>query len=165
MLAIATTSTLAFKHPEGSPDGLYVHDVDANGTVSVTYIGISNITVPHGRRSDTNASSTGPVELKSTGPACGGGVGNADDMADAENALADEFGDGITFQGKSVSYTYSSAVAFVCNYGNGQTVTSGQYLGYISSVDAYCGSDVAGWYSYPSSKATYGRTLSGENFC
>lgn len=112
LLAVSATSVVAaFQHPEGGPDGLYVHDVDLNGTVSTNYIGVSNGTAALDRRDGGAAggvnSSGKERSLRfaraSTGPVCGAGLGNDEDIRIAETGLANSFGGGHTFKSKSVS--------------------------------------------------------------
>ena len=95
----------------------------------------------------------------------GGGSGSASDFAQADQMLANFFGNGNTFKGKDIAYYYGSAVAFGCNYGHGQTDTASKWDSNVNAINQDCGVAGSGWYSYPSSKASYGRTLSSESFC
>jgi hypothetical protein len=155
-------SVVALQRPDGGPDGLYMHYIDASGTISVKYLGNPGTTLHHRQGSLNLANTPRSVDSDVT---CGGGYGSASDFINAEQALANFFGNGNSFYAKSVSFYSGSAAAFGCNYGHGQTCTAQQYLGDMQAVDDSCGASVAGWKSYPSSKSTYGRTLASESFC
>lgn len=89
---------------------------------------------------------------------------DSSDITNAQNALGNSFGGGITFHSK-ISAVSGDAVAYGCDYGNGQFMTSTEYLGYMSAISTNCGSTSAGYYNIPSSKSSYGRTSSSVGFC
>lgn len=74
------------------------------------------------------------------------------------------FGGGRHFTTKISAYS-GNAVAFGCDYGNGQTMSSGEYSGYIQVLDAKCGNTFAAYYDLPNAKSSYGRTNSDQDFC
>ncbi|KAI0319775.1 hypothetical protein OF83DRAFT_1169917 [Amylostereum chailletii] len=154
LLAALVASAVAIERPKGGPDGLYIAEVDANGDEKLTYVGPGNTTVPHTL-----------TARASTGPFCQSVQASASDISNAEHALANFFGGGTSFFGSSVSMYSGSAVAYGCNYGNGQTMSSQEFLGYVSVLDAKCGGQNAAYYNLPSSKSSYGRTASSQGFC
>ena len=70
-----------------------------------------------------------------------------------------------SFTDKTTSYKWGSAVAYGCNYGNGQTVTGSWLAAQFASIAQECGSSTAGWIAYPDWKASYGIDNSGVGFC
>ncbi|KAJ6473879.1 hypothetical protein C8R45DRAFT_1103548 [Mycena sanguinolenta] len=159
-LAFVATA-VAFQRPTGGPDGLYIHSIDAEGNSVVEYLGVASTSSNHIPRAAGPSAKFG----KRDGVTCGGGSGSAGDFAQADQMLANFFGNGNTFKGKDIAYYYGSAVAFGCNYGNGQTDTASQWDSNVNDINQDCGVAGSGWYSYPSSKASFGRTLSSESFC
>ncbi|KAI0138699.1 hypothetical protein F4776DRAFT_663068 [Hypoxylon sp. NC0597] len=90
---------------------------------------------------------------------------NYDDMGYAEQGFENNFGNGNSFYGKTVSYKYGSAVAYGCNYGHGQTVTGTWLAAQFAAIAQSCGAQSAGWVSYPDWKASYGIDNAGVGFC
>ena len=89
---------------------------------------------------------------------------SASDDSQAIQGLADTLDSQPSFS-HSISFTYGSATAYGCDYGNGQTISGGQFTDYLDMVQSECGDDEAGYYDVPSSKASFGITASGVGFC
>ncbi|KAI1142536.1 hypothetical protein F5Y05DRAFT_371431 [Hypoxylon sp. FL0543] len=90
---------------------------------------------------------------------------NYNDMVYAERSLEDQFDSNGSFSGKSVSATYGSVVAYGCNYGNGQTITSSWLAAQYQLIAQNCGTTSPGWISYPDWKASYGIDSADSGFC
>jgi hypothetical protein len=116
----------------------------------VEYLGVGSTGSTHTSRAVAQGHSA--KFGKRDGVSCGGGNGSASDFAQADQTLANFFRDGNTFMGKDIAYYYGSAVAFGCNYGNGQTVAAEQWNNNVNAINQQCGVAGSGWYSYPSSK-------------
>lgn len=157
LVASATVAVASFTHAPGTPDGIYAHYTDADGVDHTEWVSPLNTTAPAERR---------VLQVRAGfGVQCQGDVEvSSNDINNAQNSLGNSFGSGITFH-KKISAVSGSAVAYGCDYGNGQFMTSTEYLGYMSAITTNCGSTVAGYYNLPSSKSSYGRTSSSVGFC
>jgi hypothetical protein len=140
--------------PAGSLDGIYVSSVHADGSAFWEYKGPV----------DTNVTTSSLFTRDSAGVHCNGNyIGN--DAQGAANAFRDFCGQGKHFDGKSISVQYGNAVAYGCNYGNGQTCYSGDMQNYFDAIFKQCGQGEAGWYNVKSSKASYGVQAGGSGYC
>ncbi|KIP04578.1 hypothetical protein PHLGIDRAFT_129398 [Phlebiopsis gigantea 11061_1 CR5-6] len=140
----------------GTLPGLYTHHVALDGTVHTEYHGEMNTTVP--------VSGTKPAKRGSTGVHCSNLSFSASDASAAAQGLANSFNSQPQFY-HAISYSSGSATAYGCDYGNGQRMSSVEYMGYFNDVSFDCGSTKEGWYSLPDAKASYGVTTAGNGFC
>ena len=169
-LAVSAPAPLASKPldaiPHGSPDGLYLGNLRADGSTEWTYHGPTNVT----------AEAPPPEVLaaaaldKRDGASCSGFGTPADDVNTAQGQLAGLFGNGYYWTSRTIAVTYKSGIAYGCNYGNGQTSHSSDYWSDIAKVNTKCGfsnggTAGVGWYSHTSWKASYGRTAQGSGYC
>ncbi|EKG22373.1 Ankyrin [Macrophomina phaseolina MS6] len=155
--------------PVGAADGIYLGSLKADGSTQWDFIGPDSSTTPSsGLLVDDDSDS--PVLAKRDGVTCSGFGVNADDANRAQGKLADMCGGGYYFNSRSIAQVSGGAVAYACNYGNGQTCHSGDVWSFFAQVNSKCGftngaSAGAGWYSVNSWKAAYGRTTTGSGFC
>ncbi|KAN0086669.1 hypothetical protein V8E54_000357 [Elaphomyces granulatus] len=158
---VAAEATPKYSLPGDSPDGLYVHETDADGNPKNTHIPDFNIT----ERSITPSakfardSSQGTITCKNQYTL------NYNDMITAEQGLEQAFQHGGSFSGKSTSYKWSSAVAYGCNYGKGQTFSGNWLAAQFAQIAQSCGTSSPGYISFPQWKAAYGIDSSGVGFC
>ena len=147
-------SVITFQQPDGGLDGIYIHFSDASGIASSIYEGF-----PASSTYFASESSTGGLHSRQTATTdCENGVSTtAADFAGAAQMLASWFGGSRSF------YGHNTAVAYGCNYGEGQTYTSSQFMNDILSINNTCQATGAGWVSSPGSG--YGRTLATKSFC
>lgn len=155
ILTLLVVSVSAAKRPEGAPDGIYLEIVSGNGTTIMEYVGPTPSTIPE-HKLDRRAG---------VGPQCQSPLMALSDIQAAQGGLANFFGGGNAFYAKSVSSYSGSAVAYGCNYGNGQTMDSNTFNEFMSDLDVNCGNTHAGYYNHPDWKASYGRTQSSQSFC
>lgn len=156
LIASASAAIASFTHAPGTPNGVYAHFTDADGVDHTEWIGPVNTTAPIEHR---------VLQVRAPyGVQCQDDEVSSSDITGAQNALANSFNSGLTFH-KKISTVFNSAVAYGCDYGNGQFMTSTEYLGYMSAISTNCGSSAAGYYNLPSSKSSYGRTSSALGFC
>lgn len=111
-----------FKIPAGSPDGLYTHTVGIDGTVHTQYHGTLNATTP-----------VADAKRDGTGVHCQSPTVDPSDATAAINGLAAMFGTQPNFS-HSISYSSGAAMAFGCDYGNGQTMNGEEFTGFSPSV-------------------------------
>lgn len=161
-LAFATTAFASgVVIPIGSANGIYLHQVDADGTVRTEYLGAGPVTLP----SAPSTRAYSPVYARAGYSLQCQNIGvNQGDKENAEKQLASAFAGGSFFRG-TISSVSGSAVAYGCDYGNGQTMSSEQFQEFMSALDGQCGAATAGWYSIPDWAASYGRTNAGVSFC
>jgi hypothetical protein len=160
---VAAEATPKYSLPSDSPDGLYVHETDADGNPKNTHIPDFNITERSITRSAKfargSSSDQGIVTCKNQYTL------NYDDMITAEQGLDSWFQTGGSFSGKSTSYKWNSAVAYGCNYGKGQTINGNWLAAQWSLIAQSCGTSSPGYISFPQWKAAYGVDSSGVGFC
>ncbi|RYP05520.1 hypothetical protein DL765_009820 [Monosporascus sp. GIB2] len=157
------TGTSTFSYAPGAPDGFYVHAINNAGYPENIFIGdlkdmlppVANDTNTHTRRKEKQ----GDIYCKNQYTI------NYDDLVAAEQGLERMYQDGGSFSGKSTSYKYGSAVAYGCNYGNGQTITGSWLAAQYAAIGQKCGSNSPGWVAYPDWKSSYGVDQSGVGFC
>lgn len=155
ILSVLVLSVSAAKRPEGAPDGIYVEIVHDNGTTTMEYYGPANST-----------SSVYSFDKRAgVGPVCQTPAMARSDIVSAVNGLSGFFGGGNAFYGLSVSSYSGGAVAYGCNYGDGQTMDANTFIGFENDLDSTCGNTHAGYYNHPDWKASYGRTQSSQSFC
>ncbi|GME48628.1 hypothetical protein C8Q74DRAFT_1364003 [Neofusicoccum parvum] len=152
--------------PVGSPDGIYIGSVKEDGRTQWEFLGDYNST----STIDSRSTGDGHALAKRNGVSCNGFGVNADDANTAQGKLADMCGNGYYFSSKSIAQVSGGAVAFGCNYGNGQTCHKNDLWDFFGQINSVCGfthgsSAGAGWYSRNDWKATYGRTSTGSGFC
>ena len=154
LAAAASTALAGFSHDPSAPDGVYTHYVDSAGTPQNVYLG-----PVHARREPH-------LDVRdSSGVQCQSSIQmNADDVSAAQTQLGNIFGGGFQFF-KTISIKSGSAVAYGCDYGNGQTLSNSDFSGYMGSVSTRCGATSAGFFNLPQFKAAYGRTNAGISFC
>ncbi|KAI9868527.1 MAG: hypothetical protein M1813_005971 [Trichoglossum hirsutum] len=167
ILSAALASAGIHSVPEDGPDGLHIHHIDETGNSTYQFWGEASAPVL-ARSIEARASYPSP-ELaslkKRDGVNCNSFQLDSTDATAAANGLAAWFGCGRSFQGKNqAAYKSGSVVAFGCDYGNGQTYTSDQFLNDIAAVKAKCGSS-AGWDAHDSWKSSYGFTQTSQSYC
>jgi|SRR5579862_8871765 len=167
-LMAALTSVSALRHSPTDADGLYSHTKEADGSITTHYLGLAGDQNPKfvRRSSPEDETSTAGLGKRDTGAHCNSPSlnGSPSDFLGAEGGLAVFFGTGQSFVGTQ-TYKSGNAVAFGCDYGNGQEYTACQLTSDVQAIDALCGQGGAGWSSHESWKSTYGRTLLSESFC
>ncbi|KAI9858415.1 MAG: hypothetical protein M1813_007519 [Trichoglossum hirsutum] len=157
ILASAATHSV----PEDGPDGLYIHHIDDDGNSTYQYWGEAPAPV-FARSSEVPELET---LKKRDGATCDSFQLDGNDADGATDGLAEWFGCGQQFKGKNgASYKWGSVVAYGCDYGNGQSYTSIQFLSDIAAVKAKCGSN-AGYFAHSSWKSSYGLTQTSQGFC
>ena len=139
--------------PAGSPNVFYSGSLREDGTTEWIFLGKHNHDIE-----------------KRDGASCAGFGTPTEDVNTAQSQLANLFGNGYYWTSRSIASTYNSGVAYGCNYGNGQTSTSGQYWSDIAAVNSQCGftngaAAGVGWYSHDSRKASYGHTANSAGYC
>ncbi|KAI0800220.1 hypothetical protein C8Q74DRAFT_398872 [Fomes fomentarius] len=162
--------------PAGAADGFYFGYLKEDGSTEWKYAGAdaasvnpTNATV--GFRPSTPSTSSESSELvKRDSVNCNGYGVNADSANVAQGELADMCGNGYFFSSRSVAKVSGDAVAYGCNYGNGQTCHSGDLWSFFGQINSKCGfthgaSAGAGWYAATGWKAAYGRASAGTGFC
>ena len=162
--------------PAGSKNGFYVGNLKEDGTTVWEYVGpdvasliaSSNATAPAASSEDSSAA--GHALVKRDEVDCNGYGLNADHANVAQGEFADMCGSGYFFNSRSIAKVYDDAVAYGCNYGNGQTCTSNLMWTFYAQINSKCGfthgaQAGAGWYYSPSLKASYGRASAGTGFC
>ena len=144
-----------FHHDANAPDGIYAHYIGDDGSpTSVLLAGLKpNATHANERRGYPQGVNCQSSILM-----------NAEDLQSADNQLASIFGGGLQFF-HIISAKSGSAVAYGCDYGHGQVMSSDEFLGYMLDVSTECGASSAGFYNIPNSKSAYGRTNVGISFC
>ncbi|CAF3456589.1 unnamed protein product [Rotaria sp. Silwood1] len=154
---ISTASS--YKKPVGGADGIYIFHMTSSTSNDpiIEYLGPANF---------TTTVLSGPSQRKDSGVHCEQNVFfSTDDMNKAISGLASFFGTGNAFYAKSVSSYYGSAVAFGCNYGNGQHMDANFFIQEQNLINNKCGSGRGGWSSHESWKSSYGRTSASKSFC
>ena len=153
-----------FRHAEDAKNGLYTHTVGPDGSILTQYHG------EHPSLANVTQASVGSDVTVATKQRRGSGVNcqslkfTAQDAVVATNELGYKFDSNSQFS-SSTSYVYGTAIAYGCDYGNGQRMTSTEFHGYISDIINQCGSGTEGYFNLPSSKSSYGLTNSGDGFC
>lgn len=148
-------ATQTFSLALDAPEGFYVHSIGSNGKPENEHIS-SSASAPNTkqRREDQGA-----VYCKNQYSV------NYSDSIAAQQGLEAQFQSGGSFDGPSVSFKSGSAVAYGCNYGNGQTVSGSWLAAQFAQISQTCGSSSGGWIAYPDWKASYGIDNSGVSFC
>lgn len=161
--APASSPTGSLSLPPGSKDGLYVHTVNADGTPGLTYLGPVNTT--HAAR-DSGLAPPVLGKRAKKGSYCQGFYLNPTDVMGAEDGLVGycNWDDPAVFS-KAISYQSGNAVAYGCNYGNGQKCYGNQIQPFFNQLTSDCGGNQAAWYSYPDWKVSYGVTGVGNSYC
>jgi hypothetical protein len=154
-------TTGRFSLPPDSKDGLYIHSLDENGNQSLEYLGVVNAT---GLPALDNVDSDALSKRQSTFYSCAGRFVDATSLRNAEDGLAGICGQGLEFR-QSISYQWGSAIAYGCNYGNGQTCHSGDVRRFYNGLTNACGGSQTGWTTINEWHATYGVTVVGTGFC
>ena len=174
----ATTVSAGFVHPPGSTDGIYVHTIDAHGNPVNTFIGPSSHLkdAPHlikalKERQTGPAPSKIKMKARYAGPTgnegvnCDSGVqGDPQDLVDAEFILGFAC-DSLQWWYHAISSVSLGAVAYACDYGNGNHCDDETMANYQSDIDSACSNNTAGWYSIHNYLYATGRTNVGEQFC
>lgn len=190
--------------PEGSPDGTYVHEVDAvTSGVKLFYLGTvankTRVEVPYPPMPDASSKRSARLDRR-TGVSCDSGhrtcllvlfqplrvherfilspvqslkalltvfvccPTESSQYQQADQQMIDWCGNGADFSGVT-SQVYGNAVAYGCDYGNGQDCHASDVSGFYNNVDGTCGPQIAGWWTQSSWKAAYGRTTTGDGYC
>ena len=150
--------------PPGTPDGFYTGVVNsADNSTHWTLIPDLNITIP-----TATIVPSGPALTKRDGVTCEYKLANTYSVADATTQLSNACGNGYSYS-HTVAKISGGAIAYGCDYGNGQTCYFGDVNGFFNSIRGSCGTsgsnDRSGWYSKSSWKATYGWTTTGNGVC
>lgn len=157
IVSLLALSVSAAKRPDNAPDGIYIEVVHANGTTVMEYYGPANTTAP--------AYALDKRDKDQGYPVCQRPAMARSDIVAAVNGLNNFFGGGNAFYGKSVSNYHGGAVAYGCNYGNGQSMDAGRFNDMMNSLDTSCGNTHAGYFDHPGWKSSYGRAQSSSSFC
>ncbi|GJE86666.1 hypothetical protein PsYK624_027470 [Phanerochaete sordida] len=144
-----------FHHPHGASEGYYTHFKALDGTLHTTYHGT---TPPAGSVNSTHTRRSGG------GVQCQGLTFAAGDASAAAAGLAHAL-DGNPSFFHATSFVSGTAVAYGCDYGNGQHIGGTELTGYINDIAAACGAGKQGYFNIPSAKASYGVTTAGSGFC
>jgi hypothetical protein len=160
---VAAEVTPKYSLPSDSHNGLYSHGIDENGNPKNTYIPNFNLTkrsiTPSPKFARASSSSQGTITCQNT-------LGlDPTDVSNAEQGLEGFFQSGNNFGNRSISYRSNSAVAYGCNYGNGQTINGNWLEAQFGLIAEDCGTSSPGYISFPQWKAAYGISSSGVGFC
>ncbi|KAK4228067.1 hypothetical protein QBC38DRAFT_498836 [Podospora fimiseda] len=164
-LAMLQTSVLALSAiPTGSPDGIYLSNLDTNGTE--TWEIVTAITLDK-RDKSTSLSPMSRIELskRQTKINCQNIEINSFDREVAAQNLIDYCGNGNWFGSQAIAVQYGGVVAYGCNYSNGQTCHSWDVRYFLESLYHGCGGNRAAWWRQVEWSATYGYTAVGRGFC
>lgn len=148
--------------PTGTADGLYLVDLNDDGTSHYKLISPASA---KDKRSDLSSSADTLVSRAATGAYCSNHGINASDLNNAQNAFISMCGDGYWFSSRAIALVRGSAIVYGCNYGNGQTCHAGDVASFLGSIDSKCGKAAAGWYSKNEWKASYGRETNPAGYC
>ncbi|KAK4220960.1 hypothetical protein QBC38DRAFT_378005 [Podospora fimiseda] len=146
--------------PVGSTDGVYIGKLDGNGTT------VWELVSPIKKRDNTLALDEQSLDKRANGVNCQNSiVMNSGDRANAASALINMCGNGYSWWGSAIAVQSGTAVAYGCNYGNGQTCYSWDISNFFASLVASCGNNKAAYWGQGSWKAAYGYTNIGYAFC
>ncbi|KAK4161704.1 putative mannose-6-phosphate class i protein [Cladorrhinum sp. PSN259] len=167
-LALPTESTAATIKgrsvlPPGSKEGYYTGSLNARGTTTWHYHGPRNTTATPAR-SVSSVSDGSAIDKRANFATCENRLVNVNDRDSAIAMLANNCGNGLEFDAKSIAFVVGSVVAYGCNYGNGQICHRDDIETFMLSVKAQCGNR-AGWWTEEDWKASYGYTAGGTGFC
>ena len=147
-----------FSLASDAADGAYIHTIGPNGDPQTTYVGelanTSDVSKRHQRRDYQ-----GQIFCKNQY------ILNSGDVSAAEQGLEALFPYGRSFYISSVSYKIGTAVAYGCNYGDGQTVTGDFLAAQFGNIAGQCGGSSGGYVSYPDWKASYGIDSAAAGYC
>jgi hypothetical protein len=159
-----------FRLPQNSKDGLYLHVVDSDGVAGLEYLGLFNSTSE--QFSFTNITSesldlTEPGALSRRKPQGSYCQGNYIDPTSWDGAI-----DGLlgickwsNHFSKAIAYQSGNAIAYGCNYGNGQECYYDSVNSFFTWLKSDCGNNQQGYYSYPKWKVSYGVVGVGNSYC
>ena len=180
LLVAATKIYAGFELPPGATDGIWVHGFDANGDPTNTYIGPSSHAqdAPHLIKAlKERQLEAGPAPSKwkrkvhydgptgDEGANCAGTVeGDPQDLVDAEFILGFAC-DSLQWWYHAISSVSLGAVAYACDYGNGNHCDDQTMAQQQSAIDTKCTNGTAGWFSVHNYLYAAGRTTVGQQFC
>lgn len=176
LASVGPAAVLGFKLPDaGEPDGIYIHHIDANGTVTYEHLGISQArdlaasTTPassaaiHGTRSARFRRDYVPMGTPQIN-CINQYIINLNDEQTVEQGLMDMFGHGTTMTDPVISYKWGTAVAYVCNRDT-VTVTGTFLQAQFVQLQTICGLQSPGWVHIDSWGASYGIDQSSASVC
>lgn len=149
-----------FHHPHGAAEGYYTHFKALDGTLHTTYHGAA----PPAAGTTATTNSTTHTRRAGGGVQCQGLMFAAGDASAAAAGLAHAL-DGNPAFFHATSFVSGTAVAYGCDYGNGQHIGGTELTGYMNDIAAACGAGKQGYFNIPSAKASYGVTTAGSGFC
>ncbi|CAG5158178.1 uncharacterized protein ALTATR162_LOCUS5024 [Alternaria atra] len=148
--------------PAGAPDGLHMGSLNPDGTTHWEYIGEAEY-LPFNSSELPSGVPTILTKRSDYGTHCDGGWVSDFDWQNAQAGLQQRCGGGLDYNGV-ISYQYGSAVAYACNYGNGQRCDWSNVGSALNSLRNAC-YEQRGWFSIPSAKLSYGVTTAGHGYC
>ncbi|MCJ1230093.1 hypothetical protein MMC12_006764 [Toensbergia leucococca] len=169
VLAI-TTVAIAFQHLPGAADGIYLHSYDASGNPMTEYLGtnVSHLQATRQRRQyvqlDTRKKKP-PKVPGSEGVNCNSSaIIDRDDLSGAESQLGFAC-DNLDWWYHAISSVYLTAVAYACDYGDGNHCSIDTITSDNVQLNEGCGSNEAGWFAVQGYLYSTGRTSVGDQFC
>lgn len=158
-------TTETFSLALDAPEGFYLHTIDSNGKPQNEHADELKTVLPDSDPSSAPNTQQYRREAQGSIYCKNQYLLNSKDLAAAQQGLKATFASGGSFTESSVSYKSGSAVAYGCNYGDGQTIT-GPWLGaQFALIEKECGPLGGGWIAFPDWKASYGFDNSGVGFC
>ncbi|KAF2824446.1 hypothetical protein CC86DRAFT_384076 [Ophiobolus disseminans] len=148
----------------GIADGTYFVDLNEDGTTNYTVI--TPEAILKGRAASLNTPKAGSALVARGSRAhCSNHGVDAASLAGAQRAFAEMCGNGYWFNSRAIAQVWGSAIAYGCNYGNGQTCHSADVWSFYGGIDNGCGYASAGWWSMEEWKASYGREVNPAGYC
>lgn len=173
LLTVGGTFVSAFQHSPTDADGLYVHGYDASGSEIKNLIDPTNPIIPPEFRNKTAfANKPAPTRNPASailkrdnfGAHCNGIQSSPNDIYWATHDLGQAC-DNLGWWHSAISYQFQGAIAYACDYGNGNHCDSTSMMARSTLIDIACGSDREGWYTVSNWKYAEGRTNAGTGFC
>lgn len=134
--------------PAGTPNGIYAHDVVADGSNRMEHI------APLPERRDSHSPSRASAKFRRVAlpggrSGCTTRVLDPDDLVMAQYMLEDYCQDGADVPSKKhITYVSNNAVAYVCNYGKKNHCISSEAQAAYASLSGDCGNlsaPLGGW--------------------
>lgn len=139
--------------PEGAPNGPHIASLNEDGSTHWEFLG-------HLTRNSTASSEV--QKRAATGAYCNGYYIGANVQSTVDDFIT-EFG-GRYFK-TAIAWQDNGAIAYGCDYGNGQYPQTSDLQNFFASIANTCGSNSAGWWSQEDWAASYGVVGSGSGYC
>jgi hypothetical protein len=154
------------QHSSDDLDGFYVHVTGSDGQLTSIYMGIFHgdpVLAANETEMIANTRRSGGTQ---GGITCNNQYGlNFNDVNQAEQGMEAAFQYGGSFYQSPWTYKVGTAVAYGCNYGNGQEVAGPWLSAQFANIATTCGSAGPGYVSYPDWKAQYGIDSTSVSLC